>query len=86
MEITDQNGGIARVLPGPRPSRSVMPSRETDVPGSRLLLRSGGRFCRGVPPAWPSAGVRGTPMIQGWCLSPARIHVQGACGSWIVLA
>ena len=24
-------------------------------------------------------------MIQGWCLSPARIHVQGACGSWIVL-
>ena len=25
-------------------------------------------------------------MIQGWCLSPARIHVQGACGSWIVLA
>jgi hypothetical protein len=30
--------------------------------------------------------VRGTPMIQGWYLSPARIHVQGACGSWIVLA
>jgi len=29
--------------------------------------------------------VRGTPMIQG-CLSPARIQVQGACGSWIVLA
>jgi hypothetical protein len=24
-------------------------------------------------------------MIQGWCLSPARIHVQGASGSWIVL-
>jgi hypothetical protein len=24
-------------------------------------------------------------MIQGWCLSPARIHVQGACGSYIVL-
>ena len=24
-------------------------------------------------------------MIQGWCLSPAPIHVQGACGSWIVL-
>lgn len=24
-------------------------------------------------------------MIQGWCLSPARIHVQGACGSWIIL-
>ena len=24
-------------------------------------------------------------MIQGWCLSPARIHVQGAFGSWIVL-
>ena len=24
-------------------------------------------------------------MIQGWCLFPARIHVQGASGSWIVL-
>ena len=29
--------------------------------------------------------MQGTPMIQGWCLSPARIHVQGACGSYIVL-
>jgi hypothetical protein len=37
-------------------------------------------------PAWPAAGVRGTPMIQGWCLSPARIQAEGACGSWIVLA
>src|SRR5438132_14386978 len=63
-----------------------MPGRETDVPGSRLLLRSDGRFCRGVPPAWPAAGVRGTPMIRGWRLSPARIQVLGACGIWIVLA
>jgi hypothetical protein len=30
--------------------------------------------------------VRGTPMIQGWCLSPARIQAEGARGSWIVLA
>jgi hypothetical protein len=37
-------------------------------------------------PAWPSVGVRGTPMIKGWCLPPARIQVQDACGSWIVLA
>jgi hypothetical protein len=28
----------------------------------------------------------GTPMIQGWCPSPIRIQILGACGSWIFLA
>jgi len=67
-------------------SLSVMPGRETDVSGSRLLPRSGGRLCRGVLRHGRLPGVRGTPMIQGWCLSPARIQAEGACGSWIVLA
>jgi hypothetical protein len=53
--------------------------------GSRLLLRSGGRLCRGVPGMAVCRGA-GTPMIQGWRLSPARIQAEGACGSWIVLA
>ena len=63
-----------------------MPGRETDVPGSRLLLRSGGRLCRGVPRHGRLPGVWGTPMIQGWCVSPDRIQAEGACGNWIVLA
>ena len=80
------NSGSVRVLLDLTLSLSVMPGRETDVSGSRSLLRSGGRLCRGVLRHGRLPGVRGTPMIQGWCLSPARIHVQGACGSWIVLA
>ena len=62
-----------------------MPGMETDVPGSRLLLRSGGRLCAEFP-GMAVCRVRGTPMIPGWWLSPARIQVQGACGRWIVLA
>jgi hypothetical protein len=46
------------------------------VAGGSAAAFPGMADCRGA----------GTPMIQGWCLSPARIQAEGACGSWIVLA
>ena len=68
----------------------MMPGGETDVSGSRLLLRRGGlAVAVGSAAAFSDMAVcrvRDTPIIQGRRLSPVRIQVLGACGIWIVLA